>query len=176
MFHTSLYFRCNTFWSQPSYLKDCVALFDPGREAWPNHVLPLQLPKALDEDICQCKSSHCIIQLTEKIIQSFIHLNLKCLWLFFFFSLHTISWKFKEQTHNKSDHELQNVNVLFFITGFLVCFAGERLEHSIRNEEMNKKIKDNRVAASWSSLICFNMNLRTTDLKTRLRNRVASKI
>lgn len=90
--------------------------------------------------------THCIILLTEKIIQSFIHLNLKSLWLFFLFT--PLAGKFKEQTHNKSDHELQNINMLFFITGFLVCFAGERLQHSVRNEGMNKKIKDNSVAVS----------------------------
>lgn len=114
-----------------------------------------------------------IIQLIEKIIQPLIHLNLKrCFgFLFFFPSSTPLAGKFKEQTHNKSDRELQNVNMLFFITGFLVCFAGERLQRSIRDEGMNKKIKDNSAAASWSyTLICFNMNLRITDFKTQLRN------
>lgn len=41
---------------------------------------------------------------------------------------------------------------------------------------MNKKIKDNSVAASWSSLICFNMNPGTTDLMTQLGDWVANKI
>lgn len=90
---------------------------------------------------------------------------------FFFFSSTPLAGKFKEQTHNKSDRELQNVNMLFFITGFLGCFAGERLQHSIRDEGINKKIKDNGAAAFWSyTLICFNMNLRTTDFKIQLWN------
>lgn len=176
MFHTSWYFRCNTFWSQPRYLKDCVALFGPGRQAWPNHALPLQLAKALDEDICHCKS-YTLHYIADRKDQSvFYSFKPKEFVALFFLLFTTLAGKFKEQTWNKSDHELQNVNMLFFITGFLVCFAGERLQHSIRNEGMNMKIKDNSVAASWSSLICFNMKLRTTDLKTQPRNRVANKI
>lgn len=46
-------------------------------------------------------------------------------------------------------------------------------DYPIRDEGMNKKIKGNSPAASWSyTLICFNMNLRTTDFKTQLRNLV----
>lgn len=48
-------------------------------------------------------------------------MNLKNLYLFFFLFA-PLAGKFKEQTHSKSDQELQNVNMLFFITGFLVCF------------------------------------------------------
>lgn len=52
--------------------------------------------------------------------------------------------------------------MLFFITGFFVCFA---------DKGMNNKIKDNSAAASWSyTLICFNMNIKTTDFKTQMNN------
>jgi len=49
--------------------------------------------------------------------------------------------------------------------------AGERLQDSIRDEGINKKIKDNGAATSWSyNLIYLNVNFRTTDFKTQLRN------
>lgn len=104
MFHTSWYFRCNTFWSQPRYLKDCVALFGPGRQAWPNHALPLQLAKALDEDICHCKSYtlHYIADRKDQSVfysfkpKEFVALFHTSMYLFFFFyfSHSLLPWSF----------------------------------------------------------------------------------
>lgn len=70
----------------------------------------------------------CIIQLIEKIIQPFIHLDPKRRGGFL--SSMSLAGELKEQTHNKSDCELQNANMLFFTTEFLVCSAGERLQCS----------------------------------------------
>lgn len=59
--------------------------------------------------------------------------------IFIFFST-PLAGKLKELTCSKPDSEVKNANMLFFITSFLVCSAGET-QHSARDERQVRRLK-----------------------------------